>query len=217
MKRLLIVLLALVLLLGSACAEHQLAYEEITRFGDYIRQLADGDYMDICQVPQETQRLVRSWAAGIQGKPRMVVRLHAENLAYMVSTRSVFMQEPDMVRYEAESSVLIELWWTLCSIAAGESTVAGVTYEQMMQANAAITPVMICADADAEDGYGMYLVFYDAGKPLVIISSCENGAVNLQGMFLPSEKLMNCRNYGQVSLYMMMNGLTLTCQEIREQ
>ena len=219
MKCILSLILALLLTALPALAEEpsrvgaDLSYERIVDFCEYLRDMATGDYLDIQGIPQDQQAVAEKWAAGVSGNPRMVVQLDMESLPQIAQIRAMFRMEPEVVVMEAVSTTVIECWWTLAYLSAMESGVAESGYEEIMTVNGYINAGTMYAE-DAPEGYGVFLVFYECASPIFILSNAENGAVSIRGFFLPSQKLANCKNYGQVSLYLMMNGMTMTCKEV---
>ena len=219
MKCTLSLMLALMMLVLPVLAEESprigadLSYERIVSFCEYLREMATGDYLDVKGIPQEQQAVAEKWAEGISGNPRMIVQLDVENMPYVAQIRAAFRTEPDVVVMEAVSTTVIECWWALAYLASLESTVADSSYEEIMDVNSYINAGTMYAE-DAPEGYGVFLVFYEGAAPIFLLSNAENGAVAIRGFFLPSQKLAKCKNYGQVSLYMMMNGMTMTCQEV---
>lgn len=220
MKRLMALLMALCFAvgMGSAWADEartgaDLSYARAVEMAQYMRKLATGDYLDIKQVPENLQTIAEGWAAGIGESPRLVVQLDIENLTYMVDTRLAFSQEPGIVCFEAESTAVAEVWQYLAYYASTEAAVTEAGYEEIMTVNGHINAVTMYAE-EGREGYSMFIVLYENAAPLLYIVSAENGAVSIQGMFLPSGKLAKCQNYGQVSLWLMMKGFSMTCKEI---
>ena len=190
-----------------------LSYERIVSFCEYLRDMATGDYLDIKGIPQDQQAVAEKWAAGVSGNPRMIVQLDMDSLPQVSQVYALFRMEPDVVAMEAVSTVVIECWWNLAYLSAMESGVVESSYEEIMEVNSYINAGTMYAEA-APEGYGVFLVFYDGAAPIFLLSNAENDAVSIRGFFLPSQKLANCKNYGQVSLYLMMNGMTMTCKEV---
>lgn len=221
MKRMMTLLLAL-LLLGStfACAEDaprtgaDLSYARVVEMAEYMRELSTGDYLDIKQVPEAMQTVAEGWAAGITGTPRLVVQLDINDSSYLVETRAMFSQEPPMVLYEAESTAVVEVWQYMVFAASSEAGLTESGYEEIMTVNGHINASMMYAEVGTE-GNAMYIVLYENATPILYIVNAENGAVSIRGVFLPSAKLAKCKNYGQVSMWMMLNGLSMTCREIK--
>ncbi len=221
MKRMMAILLAMGLLLcGTACAEGKvrsgadLPYARLVEIAEYMHKLATGDYLDIKQVPEDMQSVAESWAAGIVGQPRMVVQVDINESSYLVETRSLFFKEPPIVLFEAESTAIVEVWQYMVFAASSEAGLTESSYEEIMTVNGHINARMMYADEGTE-GNAMYIVLYENAAPIICIVNAENGAVSVQGMFLPSAKLAKCKNYGQVSMWLMLNGLSMTCQEIK--
>ena len=219
MRKLMTILLAMALLCAPALAEEQhslLSYQQIVDMAQYMRQLVMGDYLDIKQVPRADRQVAETWAAGINDTPRMVVELDIENQASVVTAQAVFSQEPPMVQYEAASTEGVNVWQYLAVGASEEAGVADAGYEEILRVNGHINAFRMFA-ADSWDGTAMYIVLYDDAAPILLISCAENGGVSIQGMFLPSPMLKRCQNYGQVSLYLMLNGVGMTCREIKSE
>lgn len=222
MKRMLSLLLVLMLLSGTAaCAEDapvrtgaNLSHERAVEMAQYMRELATGDYLDIKHVPEAMQTVAEGWAAGITGAPRLVVQLDINGLSYMVETRAIFSQELDVVLYEAESSSMVEVWQYLAYYAGAEAGLTESGYEEIMTVNGHLDARMMYAEEGVE-GNAMYIVLYENAAPILYLVNAENGGVSIQGLFLPSAKLAKCQNYGQVALWLMMNGFSMTCQEIK--
>lgn len=218
MKRLTI-LLALILALTclTAAAEPRtgihLSHDRAVEMAQYMRGLVDGDYLDIKQVPQEMQEIAAKWAAGVNESPRLVVELELSGLAAISQIRAVFRMEPEAVRYEAESTMLASVWQAMVNSASQEG-VAALSFAEIQRINAQIQAFRMYAEA-GEEGNGMYIVLYENAAPIVMIVNAENGAVSIQGMFLPSEKLAKCQNYGQVALWLMLGGIGMTCSEVK--
>lgn len=224
MKRILSILTALMMMAVPAFAEDaaeaaparvgaELTYERITAFCEYMKELSTGDYLDIKQVSQAQQDIAAGWAAGISGQPRMVVKLNVQDMSYIKEIRLMFMHEEEVIGAEAESGGVIEIWWALCSAAGQEASVNEPDYAQIMEINGYINASMIYAEEAPED-YAVYFVLYENAAPILLLTNAENGAVSIQGMYLPSKALAKCENYGAVSLWMMFQGLPITCVEV---
>lgn len=220
MKRVLMVVLAMLLALSSlsAVAEERtgvdLSYARAAEMAMYMRELVMGDYLDIKQAPESMKTIAEGWAAGITDTPRLVVQLDIENQSFIVETSAFFSQEPEIVRFEAISQAVVSVWQYLAMYAAEESGVAEASYEEIMDVNGLINATMMYAE-EGREGNGMFIVLYDNAAPILLIVSAENDAVSVRGLFLPSAKLAKCQNYGQVSMYLMLNGFGMTCQEIK--
>lgn len=223
MKRMMTLLLALVMLMSSTfvCAEEapkrggaDLTYARVVEMAEHMRTLSMGDYLDIKQVPETMQTVAEGWAAGITGAPRLVVQLDINEASYLVDTRAQFSQEPPIVLYEAESTAVVEVWQYMAAAASQESGLSESGYEEIMTVNGHINASMMYAE-DGREGNAMYIVLYENATPILYIVCAENGAVSVRGMFLPSAKLAKCKNYGQVAMWLMLNGLAMTCQEIK--
>lgn len=216
-----IFLALLMLLCGSAaCAEGSgnlsgadLSYGRIVEMASYMQELATGDYLDIKQLPEAQQTIAQSWAAGISGAPRLVVQLDINDMAYIVDTRARFSQEPEIVSFEAQSSAIYEVWQTLAYYAGEQAGLSEADYSQIMTINGALNATMMYAEEGVE-GNAMYIALYEDAAPVMLIVCAENGAVYINGMFLPDARLSRCQNHGQVSLWLMINGLAMTCREI---
>ena len=216
MRKMMAILLAMALLCAPALAEEQnslLSHQQIVEMALYMRQLVMGDYLDIKQVPQADQQVAEGWAKGINDSPRMVVELDIENYAGILTTKAVFSQEHPMVQFEAASTEEGYVWQYLALGASEEAGVAESGYEEIMRVNSQIRAFTMFAGAE-RDGTAMYIVLYEDAAPILMIACAENGGVSLQGMFLPSATLKRCQNYGQVSLYLMLSGVGMTCREI---
>lgn len=217
MKKMMAILLAMALLCAPALAEEEssmLSHQQIVDMALYMRQLVMGDYLDIKQVPQADQQTAEGWAAGVSESPRMVVELDIENYAAVLTAKAFFSQEHPMVQFEAASTEETYVWQYLAAGASGEAGVAEAGYEEIMRVNGHINAFRMFA-GDEREGTAMYIVLYDDAAPVMMIACAENGGVSIQGMFLPSPMLKRCQNYGQVSLYLMLNGVGMTCREIK--
>lgn len=219
MKRVLIFILAMLIACASASAVGEertgadLTYARAAQMGLYMRELVMGDYLDIKQTPESLKNIARGWAAGITDKPRMVVQLDVENQSFIVETKAIFSQEPDMVELEAVSEAEVTIWQYLAMYAGTESGVTGASYEEIMQVNGQINAATMYAE-ESPAGSGMYILLYEDAAPILLLTNAENGGVSIQGLFLPSSRLAKCQNYGQVSMYLMLNGFAMSCQEI---
>lgn len=219
MKRVMALIAAILLLCTCALAEApvrtgaDLSYGRMIEMALYMRELVYGDYLNIKQVPENLQTLARTWAKGISDTPRLVVQLDINSLAAMVQTRAIFRQEHPMIGYEAESSVVVAAWQIMADAAAEEGGLNGASYAEIMRVNGQVSAFQMYAEEGVEDN-SMFIVLYEDAAPLLMIGNGENGAVSIQGLFLPSAKLARCSDYGQVALWMMTNGLYMTCQEI---
>ena len=218
MKRWMTLLLVLAMLLAPAAGAEgrtgaNLSYGRIVEMAQYVRELAMGDYLDIKQVPEAMQTIAEGWAAGITDTPRLVVQLDINELSYLLETRVAFSQEPPIVSFEAESNAVVEVWQYLAYAASNAATLSEAGYEEIMTVNSHLNASMMYAE-DGVEGNAMYIVLYENAAPLLYIVTAENGGVSIRGVFLPSEKLAKCKNYGQVALWLMLNGFSITCQEI---
>lgn len=220
MKRMMILLLAMMLMLGgvSALAEPRtgadLSYTRIVEMARYMRELVTGDYLDIKHVPETMQTVAQGWAAGINDTPRLVVQLDINDSSYLVETRAIFSQELPIVQFEAESTALSEVWQYLAYYASSEAALTESDLDEIMTVNGHINASMMYAEEGVE-GNAMYIVLYENAAPILYIVSAENGGVSIRGLFLPSAKLAKCQNYGQIALWLMMNGFSMTCREIK--
>lgn len=219
MKRVLIFILTMVMAFTSSTAVGEertgadLTYDRAVQMGLYMRELVMGDYLDIKQTPEALKTIAQGWAAGITDKARMVVQLDIANQSLIVETRAIFSQEPDMVELEAVSEAEVSIWQYLAMYAGEESGVAGASYEEIMQVNGQINAATMYAE-EGREGSGMYILLYEDAAPILLFVNAENGGVSIQGLFLPSSRLAKCQNYGQVSIYLMLNGFAMSCQEI---
>lgn len=217
MKRLMICLLTAALLLNCAVAEDRLgadlSYGRVVDMALYMRQLATGDYLQVKQVPDDLRSIASTWAAGITDTPRMVVQLDVNGFSDMLDTQVYFLQEPEMVSYEAQSNTVSLVWQYLAYYASQEAGLTDASYEQIVELNGHINAQMIYAE-DGAQGNAMYIVLYEGAAPILLMVSAENGAVCIQGAFLPSSRLSKCQNYGQVAFWLMLNGFSITCSEI---
>lgn len=222
MKKIISLFLAVLLAVGSipALAEEaaartgaDLSYNRIVEMAQYMQELAMGDYLTIKQVPEAMQSIVRSWAEGITGVPRLAVQLDINALSYLVDVRAAFIKEPPIVSMEAESNMVSEVWRALAGYAGTESSLSGASYEDIMNVNSQLSARMLYAE-EGVAGNALYIVLYDGAAPIFLNVNAENGAVSVSGKFLPSAKLSKCQNYGQVALWLMMAGCTMTCTEI---
>lgn len=222
MKKLIALVLAVLMAIGgiSACAEAaqvrrgaDLSYARIVEMSQYMRELAIGDYLDIKQVPESMKTAARTWATGISDTPRLVLQLDVNGMSTMVETRVTFSQDPDIVSYEAQSNTMIDVWQYLAYSAGTEAALTESDYEEILNVNGQINASMMYAETGTS-GNAMYIVLYENAAPILLIVTAENDAVSIRGMFLPSAKLAKCKNYGQVSMWLMLNGFAMTCQEI---
>lgn len=219
MKRVLILILAMMMAFASFSALGEepkgadLSYDRAAQMGVYMRELVMGDYLDIKQTPESLKSIAQGWAAGITDKPRMVVRLDVENQANVLTVKGTFSQEPPIVSFEAVSDAEVTIWQCLAMYAGSEGGVTGASYEEIMRVNGQINAATMYAE-EGREGSGMYILLYENAAPILLLTSAENGGVSIRGMFLPSQKLQKCQNYGQVSLYLMLNGFAMSCQEV---
>ena len=222
MKKLIALVLAVLMAMGgiSACAEGvqerrgaDLSYARFVEMAQYMRELATGDYLDIKQVPESMKTTARTWAAGISDTPRMVLQLDVNGMSTMVETRVTFSQDPEIVSYEAQSNTMIDVWQYLAYSAGIEAALTESDYEAILNVNGQLNASMMYAEKGTS-GNAMYIVLYENAAPILLIVTAENDAVSIRGMFLPSAKLAKCKNYGQVSMWLMLNGFSMTCQEI---
>lgn len=222
MKRLIVLVLPVLIAMGgiSACAEAaqvrrgaDLSYARIVEMSQYMRELATGDYLDIKQVPESMKTAARTWATGISETPRLVLQLDVNGMSTMVETRVTFSQDPEIVSYEAQSNTMIDVWQYLAYSAGTEAALTESDYEEILNVNGQLNASMMYAEAGTS-GNAMYIVLYENAAPILLIVTAENDAVSIRGMFLPSAKLAKCKNYGQVSMWLMLNGFAMTCQEI---
>lgn len=216
MKRLTALICAMVLcmgLLSAQAAGADLTYDRVVEMAQHMRTIASGDYLTMNGVPEDLQRVAREWVAGIDGEPRLVVRMNLENAAYLKEIRAMFTAEHPMVAFEAESTGLSWMISYLFLYAASETVVAESAYEQIAEVNGLLNCEMLYAE-EAEPGTGMYVVLYEGASPILIIASAENDAVSLFGVFVPSAKLSGCANYGQVAMWFLMNGFPMTGAQV---
>ncbi len=179
-----------------------------------MAELVNGDLLAIQGVPAELRKIAEGWAQGSTQRPRMVVRADAENAAVLRNTRAELLLEPDIIRLEMESYILTEIVSSLMRDAAEEAGVTAASYGQILEVNGLIDASVCYAQQGVQDGYALYFLLYEDGTPVMILANQENGAVSLNGFFLPSERLSRCENVGQVALWMMSCGFTMPCREL---
>ncbi len=221
MKKLMVIVLAMLLSVsGMASAEQvqrtgpALSYARIVGMAQYMQQLTLGDYLSLKQVSEERQQLARSWAAGISDTPKLVVQLDLEDSMEMKLMQAYFRLDPEVIGMEAQSTVALELYWTMLFSASAESGVTGASYDDVMEINSCLGAFSMYAE-EGPEGMGMYLVLYDNAAPILLMANSENGAVGIQGMFLPSQKLAKCEHYGDVAMWLMLSGVAMGCEEIK--
>lgn len=221
MKKLMVIVLAMLLSVsGMASAEpaqrtgKDLSYARIVDMAQYMQQLTLGDYLSLKQVSEERQQLARSWAAGISDKPRLVVQLDLEDSMEMKLMQAYFRLDPEVIGMEAQSTVALELYWTMLFSASAEGGVTDASYDDVMEINSCLGAFSMYAE-EGPEGMSMYLVLYDNAAPILLLTNSENGAVGIQGMFLPSQKLAKCEHYGDVAMWLMLSGVAMGCEEIK--
>lgn len=214
---------ALLMLLVMMCAAlpcqaagSELEMARITQMAAYIHELATGDLLGYCGLPDSLRNLAASWARGLEGTPRLVVRMDVENAAELVINRPKFVNEHPMVGFEAESTLIGSMMAQMMYIAATQSAVAGADSEEVVLINNSLNARLIYAEEAPEGQYhtGMYIVLYKDACPLMLIANQENGSVSINACFLPSSMLSRCQNAGQVALWFMICGYPMTAEEI---
>lgn len=219
MKRLIAMLMALVMSCGllPVCADGaDLSYERVVAMAQYMRELTLGDYLAFRGAPEHFQRTAREWAAGLDGEPRLIVKLDVSQSNIVLATGNSMINEHPMVAFEAESSAISHLITYTMFYAARESVIGEDDFMNIPRINSLLNGEMIYAEeaTEAENGTGLYIAFYEDAEPLLILASAENGAVSLMAVFLPGERLARCADHGQVAMWFMMNGLAMTCSEV---
>lgn len=216
MKRLTAILLALVLCMGllTAYADGaELSYDRVVQMAMHMRNMAAGDYLTIKGAPESAMQLAREWSAGIDDTPELIVRMDIDDSGYVLEYRAMFKAEHPMVGYEAESNAMVDIISYSMVYAAYESVVAESAYEDCVEINGLLDAAMIFAD-DVEPGSALYIVLYEDAQPIFILATAENGAVSLQGLFVPSRDLAKCTSYAQVAFWFMRNGFPMTGAEV---
>lgn len=217
MKKLMAMALAALLLLGMVSAGsaegESVPYAQLAEMARYLRQVATSDYMTINGVPEDIQSKAREWTAGIEGDPRLIVKLDVDQSAYLMQNALLMRNEHPMVIYEAGSTAKVYLAYSMIAYASREYLVGETSYEEIIEVNSQLHCEMIFAGeyADADD---MYFVFYEDAQPILLNVTCENGAVNMQALIVPSPRLKRCQSYGQVALWLMGTGMAMTCTEV---
>lgn len=221
MKKLMVIVLAWLLAASSAALAEparrtgkELSYARIVETAQHMQQLVMGDYLSLKQVPEEHQRLARSWAAGIGDTPRLVVQLDLEDSPEMKLIQAYFRLDPEVIVMEAQSTVAIEMFWTMAFSASAEGGVTDASYDDIMEINSCLGAFSMYAE-EGPEGMSMYLVLYDNAAPILLMATSENGAVGIQGLFLPSQKLAKCAHYGDVAMWLMLSGAAMGCEEIK--
>lgn len=221
MKKLMIIVLTMLLAVsGMAAAEpaqrtgKDLSYARIVNMAQYMQQLILGDYLSLKQMPEDQQRLARSWAAGISDKPRLVVQLDLAAASEMKMMQAYFRLDPEVIAMEAQSTAAVSLYWKMLFSASAEGGVTDAGYDEIMEINSCLGAFSMYAEEGTE-GMSMYLVLYDNAAPILLMANSENGAVGIQGMFLPSQKLAKCEHYGDAAMWLMLSGAAMGCEEIK--
>lgn len=217
MKKMMALALAVLLLLGMvpACSAEgeTVTYAQLAEMARHLRRVATSDYMTINGVPEDIQSKARAWTAGIEGDPRLIVKLDVDQNAYLMRSALLMRNEHPMVIYEASSSAKIHLMVYMIAYASLEYLVDETNYEEIVEVNDQLNCEMIFA-AEYDDADDMYFVFYEDAQPILLNVTCENGAVNMQALIVPSPRLKRCQSYGQVALWLMGTGMAMTCTEV---
>ena len=216
MKRAMTLLMALLLcamLLPVQAEGAELSYERVVRMAMHMREMASGDYMTIAGAPESVQKRAREWAAGIDDTPELIVRLDIDEAALVKEYRAVFKSEHPMVGYEAESNAMSEVISYAMLYAFYESVVSESAFEEMLDVNELLKPTMLYAE-EGEPGSALYIVLYEGAQPIFILVTAENGAVHMQGMFVPGREIAKCTSYVQVAFWFMRKGLPMTGAEV---
>lgn len=217
MKKLMALALAALLLLGMVSAGsaegESVSYAQLAEMARYLRQVATSDYMTINGVPEDIQSKAREWTAGIEGDPRLIVKLDVDQCAYLMQSALLMRNEHPMVIYEADSTAKVYLAYYMIAYASREYLVGETSYEEIIEVNDQLNCEMIFA-AEYDDADDMYFVFYEDAQPILLNVTCENGAVNMRAFLMPSPRLKKCQSYGQVALWLMGNGMAMTCTEV---
>lgn len=214
---------ALLMLLTMLCAAlpcqaagSELEMARITQVAAYVRELATGDFLTYCGLPESLRTVAAGWASGLEGTPRLVVRMDVENAPVLVNNRPLFINEHPMVAFEAESTLVGSMMAQMMYFAASQSAVTGADSEEVVLINNSLNARLIYAEEAPEGQYhtGMYVVLYENACPLMLIANQENGSVSINACFMPSSMLSRCQNAGQVALWFMLCGCPLTAEEI---
>lgn len=209
---------ALLMLCSAACAETlggQIAYGRLVECARELYELAYGDFMTLKNVPWDVQSVAQDWTAAYSGEPALVVRLDVYGSAHVLQYRAVFKSEHPLVSLEAQSTGVGEIINGALTMAAYDSLQPQAAYTRMMHVHNALNFNEMYADADIPEGGQLYVLLYEEGEPLFILSNAENGAVSLTTYIIPSMSLAECRTYADVAMWFMRWGCPISGDEVR--
>lgn len=218
MKRMMAIVLALMLVLAlnaASAAGGEVGYDRLVGCAMRMRAVAQGDFMDLKGVPEDTQGLVRDWTKGIDETPDLVLRMDVYGSAHVLQYKALFKSEHPLVSMEAQSTGVGEIINGAMTMAAMETYQPEATYRRCAQANTALDYDEIYADPDAQEGGQLYILLYADAEPLFILTNVENGAVALTCYIIPSMELASCTSYAQAAMWFMSWGCPLTGAEVK--
>lgn len=217
MKRIMAILLVLLMCLPCVTAgaqEGQLGYDRIVEMALHMKELATGDYLQMMNVPDDLQQIAADWAAGIDENPRLVVSCDVMSSSMIRTAEAEFiLEKDDNILLEVRSNALSEALTSIFYYSALDGGISDNSFETIMDVNELLDATMLYASPE-ELPLSLYFVLYDNAAPIMLLCNSENGAVALEGFFVPSDRLAKCENHGQVAFWLMVNGATMTCSEV---
>lgn len=202
MRKVWVILLALMLLTASAYAEESLTERAVALVRTCDALAGDESYGKAMSASGgKIGELLSTWASGDHEQPRLI--LHADTASLADTVNALCGNDDTLVLSETAMAELRKKY--PASLPSMLNATAGA---ETLAAAAIITTDVIFAD-DTQ-GSGMFILLYDHAVPAAVTWYAENGAVCMQACFLAMDALVECQTAEDVNALLEEQGVALT-------
>lgn len=208
MRRVWVILLALMLVTASAYADETLADRAVALVQTCDALAGDESYCDAMTASGGTiGELLHTWAEGNHDQPRLIIHADTSDAASMVA--ALYGDEDAPLLSETALAALSKKY-----PASLPSMLNATSGAEVLAATTVATAGTIFA-SDVQ-GSGMFVLLYDGAVPAAVTWYAENGAVSMQACFLAVDALTACQTAEEVNNLLEEMGWTFTLETIAQ-
>lgn len=207
MRKVWVILLALMLVTASAYADETLADRAVALVQTCDALAGDESYCDAMTASGTIGELLHTWAEGNHDQPRLIVHADTSDAAGMVA--ALYGDEDAPLVSETALAALSKKY-----PASLPSMLNATSGAEVLAATTVATAGTIFA-SDVQ-GSGMFILLYDAAVPAAVTWYAENGAVSMQACFLAVDALTACQTAEEINAALEEMGWTFTLETIAQ-
>lgn len=208
MRKIWVILLAMMLVTATAYAEDTLADRAVTLVQTCDALAGDESYCSAMTASSGAiGEKLKAWAEGDHDQPRIIMHADTSDIAGMIA--SLYGNDEATLLSETAIAVLGKKYPanlpSMLNAASGAETLAAATI--------ATTDMIFASD---EQGSGMFILLYNGAVPAAVTWYAENGAVSMQGCFLAVDALNECQTAEQVSAVLAEHDIELVFEMVAQ-